>query len=45
MRCDMLQWDQALSLASKLATEEIPSISLQYAQQLENKGSVGGLGD
>jgi hypothetical protein len=35
MRRDLLQWDQALQLAGKLAPEQIPYISCEYAQQLE----------
>ena len=34
-----MQWDQALNLAAKLAPEEVASISLQYAQQLEANGA------
>ena len=39
MRRDLLQWDQALHLANKLAPEEIPYISKEYAQQLEFTGA------
>ena len=35
MRRDLLHWDKALNLASRLAPEEIPYISKEYAQQLE----------
>ena len=35
MRCDLLQWDQALELAKILAPERIFALSRQYAQQLE----------
>jgi hypothetical protein len=35
MRRDLLQWDQALHLAGKLAPEQIPYIAREYAQQLE----------
>ena len=35
MRRDLLQWDQALQLAKKMAPEQIPYISKEYAQQLE----------
>lgn len=35
MRRDLLQWDQALQLAKKMAPEQIPQISREYAQQLE----------
>jgi tetratricopeptide (TPR) repeat protein len=33
------QWDQALHLANKLAPQEIPYISKEYAQQLEFTGN------
>nr|CAD7423460.1 unnamed protein product [Timema monikensis] len=39
MRRDLLQWDQALQLASKLAPDQIPYIACEYAQQLEFMGS------
>ena len=39
MRRDLLQWDQALHLANKLAPQEIPYISKEYAQQLEFTGN------
>lgn len=35
MRRDLLQWDQALQLAKKMAPEQIAQISREYAQQLE----------
>lgn len=35
MRCDLLQWEQALQLAKRMAPEKIPHISKEYAQQLE----------
>nr|CAD7453895.1 unnamed protein product [Timema tahoe] len=35
MRRDLLQWDQALQLASKLAPDQMPYIACEYAQQLE----------
>lgn len=35
MRRDLLQWDQALHLAKKMAPEQVPQISKEYAQQLE----------
>lgn len=35
MRRDLLQWDLALQLASKLAVAQIPLISKEYAQQQE----------
>lgn len=39
MRRDLLQWDQALHLANRLAPLEIPYISKEYAQQLEFTGN------
>ncbi|QQP36862.1 Uncharacterized protein FKW44_022083, partial [Caligus rogercresseyi] len=42
MRRDLLQWEQALRLADKLAPEEIPFISKEYAQQLEFTGDYSG---
>ena len=39
MRRDLLQWDQALHLANKLAPDQIPFISKEYAQQLEFTGN------
>uniref|UniRef100_A0A1I7VRZ3 WD repeat-containing protein 19 n=1 Tax=Loa loa TaxID=7209 RepID=A0A1I7VRZ3_LOALO len=39
MRRDLLHWDKALSLATRLAEEEIPMISKEYAQQLEFVGN------
>ena len=38
MRKDLLHWEQALKLAEKVAPEQIPSISVKLAQQLEFKG-------
>lgn len=38
MRRDLLQWEQALTLAKTLAPNQIPLISREYAQQLEFKG-------
>ena len=38
MRRDLLQWDQALTLADRLAPDEIPIISREYGQQLEFTG-------
>lgn len=35
MRRDLLQWDQALLLAKKMAPDQIAYISKEYAQQLE----------
>lgn len=40
LRTDLLQWEQALSLAKRLAPKEIPLISLQYAQYLESNGKA-----
>ena len=37
MRRDLLHWDQALKLAETLAPEQLPIISIEYAQQLEFK--------
>ncbi|XP_063927605.1 WD repeat-containing protein 19 [Zophobas morio] len=39
MRRDLLQWDQALQLAKKMAPEQIALISREYAQQLEFTGN------
>ena len=38
LRRDLLQWDQALTLADKLAPGETPTISREYGQQLEFTG-------
>ena len=38
MRRDLLHWDHALLLAEQLAKDEIPTISREYAGQLEVKG-------
>ena len=38
MQCDVMQWDQALRLAETLDPTSIPSICLQYAEQLHNQG-------
>jgi len=38
MRRDLMNWDTALQLARSLASDEIPSISREYAQQLEFTG-------
>ncbi|XP_023331956.1 WD repeat-containing protein 19 [Eurytemora carolleeae] len=38
MRRDLLQWDQALTLADRLAPGETPLISREYGQQLEFTG-------
>lgn len=35
MRRDLLHWDHALQLANRLAPDQIPYISREYAQQLE----------
>ena len=42
MRRDLLQWDQALALADRLAPDEIPTISREFAQQLEFTGDYPG---
>ena len=39
MRRDLLQWDQALHLANRLAPHETPFISKEYGQQLEFTGN------
>ncbi|XP_024939624.1 WD repeat-containing protein 19 isoform X2 [Cephus cinctus] len=39
LRRDLMQWEQALSLAQKLKPEEIPFIAREYAQQLEFTGN------
>lgn len=41
MRKDLLDWDTALSLAQKLAPEEISLIYLEYGNQLEMDGKFG----
>ena len=38
MRRDLLQWEQALTLAKSLAPDQLGTISREYAQQLEFKG-------
>ena len=38
MRRDLLHWDHALKLAATIAPEQVPFISIEYAQQLEFKG-------
>ena len=38
MRRDLLQWDQALTLADRLAPGEMPTISREFATQLEFTG-------
>lgn len=35
LRRDLMQWEQALSLAQKLKPDEISFIAKEYAQQLE----------
>ncbi|XP_066952339.1 LOW QUALITY PROTEIN: WD repeat-containing protein 19 [Macrobrachium rosenbergii] len=42
MRRDLLHWDQSLHLAKKLAPDQIPYISREYAQQLEFIGDYPG---
>ncbi|KAF7379168.1 hypothetical protein HZH68_017013 [Vespula germanica] len=39
LRRDLMQWEQALSLAQKLKSDEIPFIAREYAQQLEFIGN------
>nr|CAH7760831.1 unnamed protein product [Callosobruchus chinensis] len=39
MRRDLLQWDQALQLAKKMAPEQVALISREYGQQLEFIGN------
>lgn len=39
LRRDLMQWEQALSLAQKLKPDEIPFIAKEYAQQLEFTGN------
>ncbi|XP_048517184.1 WD repeat-containing protein 19 [Dendroctonus ponderosae] len=39
MRRDLLQWEEALRLAKKMAPEQVCMISREYAQQLEFLGS------
>ena len=41
MRKDLSDWDQALSLAQKLAPEEMSLIYLEYGNQLEMDGKFG----
>lgn len=38
MRRDLLHWDQALHLAKALAADQLPTISKEYAAQLEFTG-------
>ncbi|KAI9206652.1 uncharacterized protein BJ171DRAFT_597315 [Polychytrium aggregatum] len=38
LRRNLLQWDQAMNLATKLAPHEITTIAKEYAQQLEFNG-------
>ena len=38
MHRDLLNWEQALKLATHLAVDEIPYISKEYALQLEFTG-------
>ncbi|CAG9766952.1 unnamed protein product [Ceutorhynchus assimilis] len=41
MRRDLLQWEEALQLAQKMAPEQISMISREYGQQLEFLGDYG----
>ena len=38
MRRDLLHWEQALKLAKTLAPEQVPTISREFAKQLEFRG-------
>eukprot|EP00771_Trimastix_marina_P001515 gnl/Trimastix_PCT/2596.p1 GENE.gnl/Trimastix_PCT/2596~~gnl/Trimastix_PCT/2596.p1 ORF type:complete len:1355 (+),score=466.46 gnl/Trimastix_PCT/2596:60-4124(+) len=38
MRCDLMQWEQAILLAQILAPQRLPAISYEYAKQLEFNG-------
>ncbi|KAJ1508939.1 WD repeat-containing protein 19 [Coelomomyces lativittatus] len=38
LRKDLLQWEQALALASKMAVDEEPKVCEAYAKQLESDG-------
>jgi len=38
MRRDLLQWEQALKLAKTLAADQVPTISREFAKQLEFRG-------
>ncbi|KAI8918944.1 hypothetical protein BC831DRAFT_481578 [Entophlyctis helioformis] len=40
LRRDLLEWEQALSLANRMAPEEIPVIAREYAIQLEMDGNA-----
>ena len=40
LRQDLHQWDQAMILARRISPDSIPSISLEYAVQLEEDGKV-----
>nr|KAJ3420801.1 WD repeat-containing protein 19 [Polyrhizophydium stewartii] len=39
LRRDLLEWDQALTLAARMAPEEVPVIAREYAIQLEMDGN------
>ena len=39
MRRDLLHWEPALKLAKTLATEQVPTISREFAKQLEFRGN------
>eukprot|EP00043_Microstomoeca_roanoka_P010106 m.96337 g.96337 ORF g.96337 m.96337 type:complete len:1381 (-) comp14788_c0_seq1:232-4374(-) len=41
MHRDLLQWEHALKLANRLSKKDIPSLSREYAQQLEFQGNWG----
>lgn len=36
---DLLQWEQAMALAGNLASDQVPNIACEYAQQLELNGN------
>jgi len=38
MRRDLMHWEQALKLAKTLASEQVPTISREFAKQLEFRG-------
>ena len=45
MRRDLLHWEQALKLAKTLAVEQVPTISREFAKQLEFRGARAGAAD
>ena len=40
MRRDLMQWDQALQLAERMAPDQVPVLSKEYAQQLEFRNEI-----